>query len=209
MAKTKKLPKKLSEDKEISNTKELKISKDKLEHYIKSSLDNMKQKQEVMLKTYNFGRKNNQFIFFPNHKKFYLFDKVKGEAFFEAQFQIIGTFASKSSTWRFAWANRYVPNELKRTSLRLKEFGESNNLDIFSQPKVQDSELGVLFTAIGMKLSNAKGYYIVPEDGKFPEVHLVFTKIKKIKRSIKKIQKDFQKGNETKKLRYKKMINHA
>jgi hypothetical protein len=209
MAKTKKLPKKLSEDKEISNTKELKISKDKLEHYIKSSLDNMKQKQEVMLKTYNFGRKNNQFIFFPNHKKFYLFDKVKGEAFFEAQFQIIGTFASKSSTWRFAWANRYVPNELKRTSLRLKEFGESNNLDIFSQPKVQDSELGVLFTAIGMKLSNAKGYYIVPEDGKFPEVHLIFTKIKKIKRSIKKIQKDFQKGNETKKLRYKKMINHA
>ena len=93
MAKTKKLPKKQTEDKKISKDEELKISKDKLEHYIKSSLDNMKQKQDIMLRSYNFGRKNNQFIFFPNHKKFYLFDKVKGEAFFEAQFQIIGTYS--------------------------------------------------------------------------------------------------------------------
>ena len=80
-------------------------------------------------------------IFFPNHKKFYLFNKDKGEAFFEAQFQIIGTFSPKSETWRFGWANRYVPSDLKRTSLRLKEFGESNNLKIFSQPKVKDEKL--------------------------------------------------------------------
>jgi hypothetical protein len=203
MPKTKKEPTNKVEDKELT------IPEDKLYNYIQGSLDNMKQKQELMLKTYNFGKKNNQFIFYPNHKKFYLFDKTKGEAFFEAQFQVIGTFSPKSSTWRFAWANRYVPNELKRTSLRLKEFGESNNLKIFSQPKVEDKELGVLFTAIGMKLSNAKGYYIVPADGEFPEVHLIFTKIKKIKRSIKKIQKDFEKGNLTKKLRYKKMINSS
>ena len=86
-----------------------------------------------------------------------MFNKEKGEVFFEAQFQIIGTYSPRSSTWRFGWSDRYVPNELKkRTSLRLKEFGESNNLNIFSQPKVQDDKLGALFTAQGMKLSNAK-----------------------------------------------------
>lgn len=196
--------------KQTNNTKSkqnLKISEDKLKHFIDNCLDNMKTKQDTMLKTYNFGRKNNELIFFPKHKKFYLFNKDKGEAFFEAQFQIIGTFSPNSETWRFGWANRYVPSELKRTSLRLKEFGESNDLKIFSQPKVKDEKLGMLFTAIGMKLSNAKGYYIVPADGKYPEVHLIFTKVKKIKRSINKIKSDFEKNNQTKKLRFQKMVN--
>ena len=202
------MPKTKKQTKNNSQTKQnLKISKDKLKHFIDSCLDNMKTKQDIMLKTYNFGRKNNQFIFYPNHKKFYMFNKDKGEAFLEAQFQIIGTFSPKSETWRFGWANRYVPNELKRTSLKLKDFGESNNLEVFSQPKVRDDKLGTLFTAIGMKLSNAKGYYIVPADGKFPEVHLIFTKLKKIKKSINKIKTDFEKNNQTKKLRFQKMFN--
>ena len=29
--------------------------------------------------------------------------------FFEAKFQIIGTYVDKSKTWRWAWSNRYVP----------------------------------------------------------------------------------------------------
>ena len=33
--------------------------------------------------------------------------------------QIIGTFSPKSKTWRFAWANRYVPNDIKSFPLSL------------------------------------------------------------------------------------------
>ena len=190
-----------------TNKNDLKIKKENLTNFISNTLNNMKTKQDNMLRTYNFGRRNNQFIFFPNHKKFYMFDKTTGTAFFEAQFQVVGTFSPKSSTWRFAWANRYVPNDLKKTSIRLKEFGESNDLEIFSHPKVKDEKLSALFTAISMRLSNAKGYYVVPADGKYPEVHLIFTKINKIKRSMNKIKSDFEKGNKTKKNRFQKMIN--
>ena len=81
------MPKTKKQTKNNSQTKQnLKISKDKLKHFIDSCLDNMKTKQDIMLKTYNFGKKNNQFIFYPNHKKFYMFNKDKGEAFLEAQF---------------------------------------------------------------------------------------------------------------------------
>ena len=58
MPKTKKQPINKVKDNELT------IPEDKLYNYIQSSLDNMKQKQEVMLKTYNFGRKiiNSYFI---------------------------------------------------------------------------------------------------------------------------------------------------
>ena len=125
---------------------------------------------------------------------------------FEGQFQIIGTFSPKSKTWRFAWANRYVPNDIKRTSLKLMEFGESNDLPLFSEPKIKDDKMGLIFTAIGMKLSNAKGYYIIPADGEYPEIFLVFTKVRKIKKSINKIIKDNEKNNLSKKRKYEKLL---
>ena len=193
--------------KKQTNEKEnLKISKEKMETFLDGCLDSMKKKQDDMLRTYNFGRKNNNFIFYPKQKKFYLFDSKTNKAFFEAQFQVVGTFSPKSNTWRFGWANRYVPHDLKKTSLKLKEFGESNGLNIFSEPKVKDDKLGLVFTAIAMKLSHAKGYYIVPAEGKFPEVHLIFTKIRKIRRSMKTIKGNTEKNNLTKKKKYLKLI---
>lgn len=213
MPKTKKITtkSKLSKSKiNINNNKELskeELSKEELKNFIDICLERMKEKQKKIIKKHNFGKKDNKIIFFPNHKKFYMFNSKTNKAFFEAQFQIVGTYTNKSNTWRFAWANRYIPNDLKRTSLKLKEFGESNNLSIFKEPKVKDSKLGVLFTAIGMKLSNGKGYYIVPEEEKFPEVHLIFTKVKKINKSMGKINTNLKQINHSKKLRYEKYFN--
>ena len=192
--------------KKLTKNNNLMIPKDKLKTFLDSCLNSMKTKQDKMLRDYNFGRKNNKFIFFPNHKKFYMYDEKTNVAFFEAQYQIVGTYAPKSETWRFGWSNRYVPHDLKKSSLKLKEFGESNGLEIFTLPKVKDDQLGIVFTAIAMKLSNGKGYYIVPAEEKFPEVHLIFTKVKKIKRSIDKVKTDFGKKNTKKKLRYTKLI---
>jgi hypothetical protein len=177
--------------------------------FLDKCLDDMKKKQEDMLLKYNFGLKDNKFIFFPYKKKFYMYNDKKKEAFFEGQFQIIGTFSHKSNTWRFAWANRYIPNDLKRSSLKLKDFGEANGLELLSQPKVKDDKMGLVFTAVCMKLSNGKGYYVIPADKGYPDIYLVFTKIKKIKMSINKIIKDNGKNNLSKKLRYEKLVNQV
>lgn len=192
--------------KKLTKNNNLLIPKDKLKSFLDSCLDTMKSKQDKMLNTHNFGRKSNKFIFFPNYKKFYMYDEKTNNAFFEAQYQIVGTYSPKSETWRFGWSNRHVPHDLKKSSLKLKEFGESNGLEIFTLPKVRDDKLGMVFTAIAMKLSNAKGYYIVPAEGNFPEVHLIFTKVKKINRSIDKVKADFGKKNTKKRLRYTKLI---
>ena len=190
-----------------SKTKSLK--RENISVFLDKCLDDMKKKQEDMLLKYNFGLKDNKFIFFPYKKKFYMYNDKKKEAFFEGQFQIIGTFSHKSNTWRFAWANRYIPNDLKRSSLKLKDFGEANGLELLSQPKVKDDKMGLVFTAVCMKLSNGKGYYVIPADKGYPDIYLVFTKIKKIKMSINKIIKDNGKNNLSKKLRYEKLVNQV
>ena len=192
-----------------NSNKKKTLKRENVNIFLEKSLDDMKKKQEDMLLKYNFGLKDNKFVFFPYKKKFYMYNDKKKEAFFEGQFQIIGTFSPKSKTWRFAWANRYIPNDLKRSSLKLKDFGEANGLELLLQPKVKDEKLGLVFTAVCMKLSNAKGYYVIPADKEYPDIYLIFTRIKKIKKSINKIIKDNSKNNLTKKLRYEKLVNQV
>jgi hypothetical protein len=198
-----------NKSKSVNKTKNKSLKKENVSTFLDKCLDDMKKKQEDMLLKYNFGLKDNKFIFFPYKKKFYMYNDKKKEAFFEGQFQIIGTYSNKSNTWRFAWANRYIPNDLKKSSLKLKDFGEANGLELLSQPKVKDDKMGLVFTAVCMKLSNGKGYYVIPADKEFPDIYLVFTRIKKIKKSINKIIKDNSKNNLSKKLRYEKLVNQV
>ena len=69
--------------------------------------------------------------------------------------------------------------------------------------------MGLVFTSICMKLSNGKGYYVIPADKEFPDIYLIFTRIKKIKKSINKIIKDNEKNNLSKKMRYEKLVNNS
>lgn len=63
--------------KKLTKNNNLLIPKDKLKSFLDSCLENMKSKQDKMLNAHNFGGKNNKFIFFPNHKKFYMYDEKK------------------------------------------------------------------------------------------------------------------------------------
>lgn len=199
--------KKTQKQNQSKNSNKKSLKRKNVGSFLEKCVEDMKKKQEDMMLKYNFGLKDNKFIFFPYKKKFFMYNDKKKEAFFEGQFQIIGTFSPKSETWRFAWANRYIPNDLKRSSLKLKDFGEANGLELLSQPKIKDKDMGLVFTAVCMKLSNGKGYYVIPADKEFPDIYLIFTRIKKIKKSINKIIKDNEKNNLTKKFRYEKLVN--
>lgn len=183
------------------------VPRDKIKNFLNSSLDEMHKKQKEMLLTYNFGVKDNKFIILPGKRKFYMYNHKTNKAFFEGNFQIIGTMSPKSDTWRFAWANRYIPNDLKRTSLKIKEFGEANNFDILLNPKIKDKTLGLIFTAIGMRLSNGKGFFKIPADDKYPDVYIVFTKLTKVNKSINQIIKNDKKNTLKKTLKYQKIFS--
>ena len=176
---------------------------EKIDAFFQDALKSMKSRQEKMMSTYGFREKENKYIMFPEKNKFFLFNENTGKVFFEAKFQIIGTYVDKSKTWRWAWSNRYVPAELKKTALRIMDFGKANNIEILSRPKIKDENMGYLFTSLGMKLSNAKGYYIIPSSRTYPDIFLIFTQVKKVNHLYDDVvsQLKEEKKNKTKKLR--------
>ena len=179
------------------------MKSEKIEIFFKDALQSMKSKQNKLMSSYGFREKDNKFVMYPEKNKFYLYNEKTGKVFFEAKFQIIGTYVDKSKTWRWGWSNRYVPADLKKTALKIMDFGKANNIDILSKPKIKDDNLGYLFTALGMKLSNAKGYYIIPSARTYPDIFLIFTQVKKINILYDDIvnKHKIENNNKTKKLR--------
>ena len=171
----------------IKNTIKKKIKKEEHLTFFENCIKKMKNKEDKFLKTYGFGKKNNNFIIFPDLNKFYLYNKNTGDVFFEAKIQIIGTYSPKSITWRWAWANRFVPESLRKTAFKIMEFGKSNKIDILSQPRIKGENLGLIFTALAIEITRGKGFYIVPRTKSYPDVFLIFTKVKKIKKKYNEI----------------------
>ena len=170
-------------DKQTTNKQTKDKENKKLEQvhsYIRTSIDKMKGKQERLMKKHNFGHPDNKLMLYPERNAFYMYNSKTNKVFFQAKFQSIGTHSEKSNTWRWGWSNRFVPNDLKKTSLKIKAFGEANKINILSQPKIKDKNMGYIFTALGMSLSNSQGYYIVPGTRVYPNIFIIFTKIEKV-----------------------------
>ena len=168
-----------------SNPKNL----DKVHQYLRDSIEKMKVKQEKLMEKHNFGDTNNKFVLYPERNAFYMFNSKTNKVFFKAKFQIIGTYSEKSRTWRWGWSNRYVPYDLKKTSLKIKKFGEANKIDLLSQPKIKDDNMGHVFTALGMSLSNSSGYYIIPGTRVYPFIFIIFTQIEKVNMDYSEVMK--------------------
>ena len=158
----------------------MKLSEKDKNTYFKKAVEEMKIKQERLMKKFNFGEKGNKFIMYPERNRFYLYNKETNKVFFEARMQIIGTYSNKSNTWRWGWSNRYVPSELEKTALKIMEFGKINQIEILSKPKIKDENMGYIFTALGMSLSNGKGYYIIPSTRTYPDIFIMFTKVNQV-----------------------------
>ena len=109
------------------------LTKSEKKLFLNESLDYMKNTQEKMMNENGFGKETNRYIFFPERNRFYMYDEKTKNVFFEARFQVIGTYAKKSETWRWGWSNRYVPNELEKTALKIMEFGKMNEIEILSK----------------------------------------------------------------------------
>ena len=148
--------------------------------FLISCVETLKKRQEKLMKQFNFGHEGNNFLLLPNKNNFYLFNDSTKKIFFEAKIQVIGTYSDKSRTWRWGWSNRYTPANCKKTSLKIMDFGKANGIEMLSQPKIKGENMGYIFTAIGMVLSNSRGYYIIPSTKVYPEIYLVFNSCKKV-----------------------------
>ena len=176
----------------FKNTKENSNKLDRMNSFLQNSLQSMKNRQDKLMVKHNFGEKENKFLLYPEKNAFYMYNSKTNKIFFKAKFQIIGTYSEKSKTWRWGWSNRFVPHELKATSLKIKKFGEANKVELLTQPKIKDENMGLIFTALGMKLSNSSGYYIVPGTKIYPSIYIIFTKVEKVDLDYTEITKQMR-----------------
>lgn len=77
--------------------------------------------------------------------------------------QIIGTFNTNDDTWLWAWENPSIVDELKRDSLKVKDYGELHGIDVLTTAKQSCTENDAWFlTALALKLCDAQGGYRGP-----------------------------------------------
>ena len=82
-----------------------------------------------------------------------------------AHFQIIGTYSDASKTWMWAWDNPYLLDNTTQDSLKLKEFGERNNLQKLTNPKWEATRQDAWeMTALAAQILHARGVQIIPSD---------------------------------------------
>jgi len=94
-------------------------------------------------------------IIFTNTRKGH--KKVVGKV------QIIGSFNSDDNSWRWAWANKTVKEDLQKDALTLKEYGEKNKLKQLTK-ETWEGEMndGWKMTALAVKLLKADCAYRGP-----------------------------------------------
>jgi len=96
-----------------------------------------------------------------------------------ARIQIVGSHATKSKVWVWAWANPAFPASLRQAVLRIKTFGEERvNLRLM-QAKWAATEADAWgMTAVTAKLTDAKGAFRCPSPDGF--TYMIFTEIRAV-----------------------------
>ncbi len=176
----------------------------KIDKFVKEAHQELLEKQKKLMNRFDFT-KDAKFMISPNGK-FYTYNLKRGLVLMEGNYQIVGTYTNKSDTWRYSWANRYVPCKLSLSTKRLFEFGEEHNEPIFYKPKLKGSHWGINMTSIVCKLAQGKGYHIIKSKGEYPDIYIVFTKVKNSNKKINFIISELNKLKSNKKLRFRNIV---
>lgn len=115
----------------------------------------------------------------------YDWDQWRGELVFSskgipkvvAQIQFVGSISTKTNTWLWAWANPSFLEPVRRSVLRVREFGKEHGLNRLTQDKWEAEEVdGWEMTAVAARLLEAKGAYRSPDENGF--TFMVFTDLR-------------------------------
>jgi hypothetical protein len=91
--------------------------------------------------------------------------------------QIIGSHGSLGGTWLWAWANPSVPDSLRIDSMKVKEYGESHQIERLTTPEFRaDEREAWALTALAVKLCESQGAYRGPAGS--TAVFMTFSEVK-------------------------------
>ncbi|MEA2027564.1 MAG: hypothetical protein U9N49_01115 [Campylobacterota bacterium] len=108
-----------------------------------------------------------------------LFIKFADGSLVEANGQIYASFADDDNSWEWAWNNSDIDEHIANDSLRIKEYGERENIDFLTEPiiKLPDQNTATYLGAISEKINHAQGLFV----GQVEEVY-IFIGLKGLRR---------------------------
>ncbi|SKB00220.1 hypothetical protein SAMN02745166_03098 [Prosthecobacter debontii] len=87
----------------------------------------------------------------------------QGNIRIETPVVILGTYSSQTATWMWGWANRSLVPGLTAATCAVRDYGESNSMEDFTQSKIEcDEGEAWAFAAAAWKLLGGSGVYRGP-----------------------------------------------
>jgi hypothetical protein len=100
----------------------------------------------------------------------------------EADVIAIGSYSSKSNTWKWAWSNESILPPLREKSARLKELEGLTGIALFNEESTfeVDEAMAWELAAIAVKHLKALGCYRAPSSTGGPHTFLAITNVRKV-----------------------------
>jgi hypothetical protein len=156
------------------------MSDEEFEDFLSTAVEELKQKQNYLKDQYGLGT-GGRWWFDQTTETLQFFDEAD-ELEVEADVVQIGSYSSKSNTWKWAWGNTSLLPDLRKKAECLKELEDITGLQLFSCEhafEIEGEEMAWELAAISVKHLGALGCYRAPVvDG--PHVFLAITNVWRI-----------------------------
>ncbi len=133
------------------------------EEFLTSALDELWSKQDHLEKAYGFGSFA-RWSFDQESGKLEMFDADDKKAL-EADVVAIGSYASDSSSWKWAWSNESLLPAQRAKAESFKVLGELTGIGLFTEEaafSVEDENMAWELAAMCIRHLGAMGVYKAP-----------------------------------------------
>lgn len=152
-----------------------------LQNFLDVAQDELGLKQGALKSTYGLGSFPRWLFDQPTHK-LQFFD-CSDRLAVEADVIDIGSFATESSTWKWAWANDSVVLSLRQRAEPLRALADITGFDLFSQThafEIDGETMAWDLAAISVKHLGAVGCYKAPSSSRPLQTFLAIMEVRRV-----------------------------
>ncbi len=149
--------------------------------FVESSMDQLLEKQESLKSEFGLGSYDRWH--FDQTTQTLSFFNAAGDVVLEADVVDIGSYASNSNTWKWAWSNESVVPALREKAEPLRRLQALTGFELFgseSAVSVEDDNMAWELVAMSVRQLGAIGAYRAPSSSKPLATFLAITHIRHI-----------------------------
>ena len=154
------------------------MTDDEFEHFLKTALNELWEKQDKLDSEHGFGSYARWF-FDQETEKLEMFNGDDRKAL-EADVICIGSYASNSNTWKWAWSNDSIVPAQREKSESLKALSDLTGIGLFSSKEacsIENENMAWELAAMSVRHLNALGVYRAPSSSGQLSTFLAITQL--------------------------------